>query len=153
MSTPKSPSTPSGADYLDMVMKLDSSMVGKTLNPKLTATGSHWSTRVNHNTLMYQYRACTQCHCSVPAHYTHSCNVQNAVVLYQRTIHIQSHGVDQSEGRVRSPTARAPWRLLPPQSPPREARQRLYIRIPWWGRWRRRRRRRRRRCSANSTLA
>ena len=27
-------------------------------------------------------------------------------MLYQRTIHIQSYGVDQSEGRLRSPTAR-----------------------------------------------
>ena len=38
----------------------------------LTATGSDWSTRVNHNTTVYQYRPCTQRHCIVPAHCTHS---------------------------------------------------------------------------------
>ena len=34
--------------------------------------GSDWSTRLNHNTIVYQYRPCTQRHCVVPAHYTHS---------------------------------------------------------------------------------
>ena len=39
----------------------------------LTATGSHWvTTRVNHDTIVYQYRSCTQCRCIVPAHCTHS---------------------------------------------------------------------------------
>ena len=33
---------------------------------------SDWSTRFNHNTIVYQYRSCTQCRCIVPAHYTHS---------------------------------------------------------------------------------
>ena len=28
--------------------------------------------RVNHNTIVYQYRSCTQHPCTVPAHYTHS---------------------------------------------------------------------------------
>ena len=30
------------------------------------------TTRVNHNTIVYQYRSRTRCHCVVPAHYTHS---------------------------------------------------------------------------------
>ena len=34
-------------------------------------------TRFNHTTIVYQYRACTHCHC----------------VLYQRTIHMQLYGV------------------------------------------------------------
>ena len=37
-------------------------------------TTTDWSTRVNHNTIVYKYRACTstQCRCILPAHYAHS---------------------------------------------------------------------------------
>ena len=74
--------------------------------------GSDWSTRVNHNTIVYRYRSCTQCHLVVPAHYTHS-------IIQCRPIragtHIQSYSVDQSETPVAGP-CRMP--------PPRRARRR-----------------------------
>ena len=39
---------------------------------KGSTTGScDWPTRANHNTIVYQYRSCTQRPCIVPAHYTH----------------------------------------------------------------------------------
>ena len=34
--------------------------------------GSDWSTRFDHNSMVYQYMACIQWRCIVPAHYTHS---------------------------------------------------------------------------------
>ena len=47
------------------------------------------TTRVNHNTIMYRYLSCTQCHCIVPAHYAHS------------VIH---------HGPIRAPVAEEPYR-------------------------------------------
>ena len=39
----------------------------------LSPIGSNdWSTRVNHNTIVYQYRSWSRCHCIVPVHRTHS---------------------------------------------------------------------------------
>ena len=47
-------------------------------------------TRVNHNTIVYQYRESTQCRCVVTGKHT--------------TTHIQLYSVDQSEPQLRSPT-------------------------------------------------
>ena len=79
----------------------------------LLAPGSHWSTRLNHNTIVYQYRSCTQCHSIAPAHYTDwSTRVNHNTIVYQYRSCTQcrcivpahyTHSViqclDQSEGR------------------------------------------------------
>ena len=65
-----------------------------------TTDWSPVSTRVNHNTIVYQYRSCSQRHCVVPepAHYTHSVDwsrqgFNHNTILYQYRSCSQRHCV------------------------------------------------------------
>ena len=61
--------------------------------------GSDWSTRINHDTIVYQYRAWSQRPRIVPVHYTHSvtrCRPIRAPVLTNQSPYMKA--LDQYEG-------------------------------------------------------
>ena len=54
-------------DHSDVMRVVENKMVGhRTRRLRLAPT------RVDHNSIVYQYMSCTHCRCIVPAHYTHS---------------------------------------------------------------------------------